>query len=176
MIRIYRWGFVAGAVLTFGAGCQSESERKREQVAFAEDVAREQERLREEAEERKAEEEKLRIRRERDAILKNPGIVLEPDGFEYFDKGIINDYRQLSKMSVMNKSKYALTDIAGEVDWLDSEGQKVGSVPFTLTGSIPAGDTKWFSKAAGTLANGTLQTSAKRIRIRFINAAFVDAQ
>ena len=49
------------------------------------------------------------------------------------------------------------------------------SVPFTLKGSISAGDTKKFTKMDGTLTSGTIQGNAKRIDIRFLRVALVEA-
>jgi hypothetical protein len=119
-------------------------------------------------------EESSRKEREKASIRQDPSRYLESSDLEYFDKGILNDYRQLTRISILNKSNYALRNIAGEVDWVNGEGEKVGSVPFTVKGSIPAGDTKRFSKDAHTLQNGTLQTSAKRARIRFTQAEIVE--
>ncbi|TKD09152.1 hypothetical protein [Polyangium fumosum] len=172
---VVRLSVVVVSVVASGlSGCKSEADHQREQAAFALEVAREQERLRAEEEKRRADAEKEAIQQAKLRILRDPSSVLVADNLGYFDKGIINSYRQLVKMSVLNKSKYALGSIEGEVDWLDDNGHKVGSVPFTLKGSIPAGDTKWFSKDAGTLSNGTLQTNATRTRIRFTRVQLIE--
>lgn len=112
----------------------------------------------------------------RSQLLAQPDQYLESSDFTYYDKGIINDYRQLVGVRVLNKSKYPVTDLQGEVDWIDTDGQKVGSVPFTLKGSIAAGATVSFSEQDHTLSNGTLQASAKRARLRFTSIRIAEAQ
>jgi hypothetical protein len=51
---------------------------------------------------------------ERKQLLAQPDGYLEASDFSYRDKGIINDYRQLIGVRVLNKSKYAVTDLKGE--------------------------------------------------------------
>ncbi len=114
--------------------------------------------------------------RERTQLLTQPDQYLESSDFTYYDKGIINDYRQLVGVRVLNKSKYPVADLQGEVDWVDDDGQKVGSVPFTLRGSIAAGATVRFSEQDKTLSNGTLQASAKRARLRFTSLRIAEAR
>jgi hypothetical protein len=103
-----------------------------------------------------------------------PNNYLEVKHREYYDKGIINDYRTLTSMTVLNRSRHAIHEMSGEVDWLDAQGRKFGSVPFTLKGSIPAGDTKTFTSDAGTLTNGTIQGDAKHAQIRFTRVSVVE--
>jgi len=171
LLQITLVAAVAGLLTT---GCKGEEEQRRETAALAAQIAKEQERLRAEEELRKAEEEKRRLDTEKERVVATPSQFLESSELEYFDKGIINDYRQLTSARVLNKSRFALRDIQGEVDWIDDNGQKVGSVPFFLKGSIPAGDTKHFTKEGGTLINGTLETSANRAKIRFTSVKLVE--
>lgn len=107
-------------------------------------------------------------------LLRAPGQFLEATNLGYYDKGIINDYRQLVKLDVLNRSTLAVQNISGTVDWLDKDGRSVGSLPLSLTGSIAAGDTKTFSKEAGTLRNGTMETSATRALVRFTQVTVVE--
>lgn len=98
---------------------------------------------------------------EKAAIASSPGKYLVATDVRSFDKGIINHYARLVSISVTNRSHFAVTDIAGEVSWLDQSGGSFGSTPFALTGSIPAGDTKVFNASDGTLSSpGTVQGEA----------------
>jgi hypothetical protein len=114
-----------------------------------------------------------RDRQEKLQIMRAPDDALDTSNIVFYDEGIINDYRTLSSVTVLNKSRFALTNLRGEIDWLDGQGAKFGSMPFSITGSIPAGDTKTFTKGAGTLANGTLRGKASKARIRFTSAQLV---
>ena len=139
-------------------GCETEADRQRQAASVAAQL-RAQEMARERA--------------ERSNVLQNPGGVLQTSDLKYFDRGFLNSYRQLTGVTVLNTSKFPLNNLRGEVDWLAEDGAKFGSVPFTLKGSIPAGDTKVFSESNGTLTSGTLQGNAKRARLRFTSVEIV---
>ena len=145
----------------FSVGCETHADRQRQAEAVAAEL-RAQERARERA--------------ERVSVLENPGSVLQTSDLKYFDRGFINSYRQLTGITVLNTSRFALNNVRGEVDWLGADGAKFGSVPFTLKGSIPAGDTKVFSDSSGTLQSGTVQGDAKRATIRFTAVEIVGNQ
>jgi hypothetical protein len=108
-------------------------------------------------------------------LVADPSAYLEASDIGYYDKGIINDYRQVTRMRVMNRSKFPVTSVSGDIDWMDDGGAKVGSMPFSVSGSIAAGDTKLFSTDDGSLTNGTLQASAKRVIVRFTHVTIVEA-
>lgn len=94
--------------------------------------------------------------------------MLETSGLQYYDKGIINDYRQLTGITVLNKARYcAVRSAEGDVTWLDDQGRRYGSTPFTLRRSIPAGGTQRFSTADQTMTSGTLECSGRRAQISF---------
>jgi hypothetical protein len=150
-------------VMLIGA-CTTPQDRKQEQQAAAASAAAAALQL----QQAQQAAEKARLRSQ-------PDLFLQTSNLTYYDKGIINDYRQLTGVTVLNKSKYPVNNLQGEVDWIGSNGAKAGSVPFTLSGSIPAGDTKTFSSAAGTLSNGTLETSASRAAIRFTHVDVVES-
>lgn len=164
-----RHGIVALLILAFaGSACDhsAEDQRQKERAEF--------DRL--SAERARAEEERQRIEQEKLRIRAQPSTYLEPSDLAYYDKGIINDYRQLVGVSVLNKSKYPLRNISGDVEWLDDSGARVGSMPFALKGSIVPGDTKRFTGGDGTLSNGTIQTTAKRARLRFTSVEIVETK
>lgn len=104
---------------------------------------------------------------ERSALISTPGSFLEVSGVQNHDKGIINAYCQLVGVTILNKSHYAVRDLAGEVTWINAQGAALGSIPFTLGGSIPAGGTQTFSTATGTLTSGTLQGKGASAVLKF---------
>lgn len=114
------------------------------------------------------------LARERAALLANPNAYLETSDLINYDKGIINDYRQLVGVTVLNRSHFPVRNMRGDVEWVDDSGARVASMPFTLKGSIAAGDTKKFSQSDGTLSNGTVQSGAKRLRVNFTHIDIVE--
>lgn len=110
---------------------------------------------------------------QRAQVLQNPNGFFDVSEVVYFDKGIINDYRQLSAFTLLNKSPYPLHEMNGTIEWVKDNGESAGSTPFSLKGSIPAGDTKKFSKNDGTLESGTLQSDAANYRLKFEHVAIV---
>ncbi len=124
-----------------------------------------------EAAENVAEEKEAKEKRD---LVNDPARFLEVVDWTYRDDGIINSYRQMATVRVINKSKYAVRDVAGEVDWLDAQDQKLASMPFSLKGSIPAGDTKQFALSDRTLTNGTVKLAAKKGRVRFLSLRLVE--
>jgi hypothetical protein len=166
------------------AAAKAEAEAKvRAEVAAAEAKAKEEEeaqiaaRVRKELEDAAA----AKAKAEADAkeaakkdMAANPDKYLEERDLGFYDKGIINDYRQLSKLTVDNKSAFKITDLKGNVEWLTSDGQAVGSSPFSLNGAIKAGDSETFSTDAGTLTAGTIEGAAFKAKITFTHAKVID--
>lgn len=108
------------------------------------------------------------------ALLRSPSQFLDVSEAEYFDKGIINDYRQLVHLTVLNRSAFAVQNVSGTVDWYNQQGNNVGSIPFTVPGSIASGETKSFSTRDGTLKTETLQTKAKTGKVRITHVDIVE--
>ncbi len=101
--------------------------------------------------------------------------LLETSDLRHYDKGIINDYRQLVGVTVLNTSRYCSVRAAeGDVTWLDAQGRRLGSTPFKLDMSIPAGATQRFSTSAGTLTSGTLEGAGVDARITFTRVDVVE--
>jgi hypothetical protein len=111
---------------------------------------------------------------EKAQVVANPTAFLETSNEAIFDKGIINTYRQLSKVTVLNKSHFALRNIQGSVDWLDESGNTLGSTAVTLAGSIPAGDTKSFSTEDHSMSSTTLQGKAAKYLLKFTHVDIID--
>jgi hypothetical protein len=110
----------------------------------------------------------------RAALLRSPSQFLDVTDAKYFDKGIINDYRQLVDLTILNRSAFAVLNVTGAVDWYDGQGNNVGSIPFSIAGSIASGDTKSFSTREGTLKTETLQTKAKTGKVRVTHVDIVE--
>lgn len=108
------------------------------------------------------------------AATSDPTTVLDLLDSRVYDEGILNDYRTLTKIRLMNRSAYPLRRLSGEVRWFKTSGTYLGSSPFRLSGSIPAGATATFSTRDGTLSCGTIQGNAHRFELRFNAAEIVE--
>jgi hypothetical protein len=91
---------------------------------------------------------------EKIALISTPEKYLETSDYQNTTKGIVNSYGQLVGVTVRNRSHFSVQDLTGNATWSDKRGSALGSVPFTLKGSIPAGATQPFSIKAGTLTSG----------------------
>ena len=156
------------------AGCTSEAEKRAQAEQAAALVRTQAELAALKAKEAAAEEARARREKAKQDLLSNPTAWFEATNVEFFDKGIINTYRELVRVSLMNKSHFAVRDIRGTVQWLSENGDQIASVDFSVPGSIPAGDTKTFSKANGTLSSTTIQTDAKNYRITVTKVVLVE--
>jgi hypothetical protein len=121
-----------------------------------------------------AEAESNRRAQQRNDVLNNPNAFLDVSDIHSFDKGIINDYRQLVGFTVLNKSPFHLKAVKGDVEWLDGKGESIGSTPFTVNGSIPSGDTKKLRTNDGTLSSGTIQGNADKVKLKFTHVEIVE--
>ena len=110
------------------------------------------------------------------ALRGDPTRFLKTSDLGFFDKGIINSYRQLSKLSVLNTSKFSVTGMRGQVDWTDAQGKLIGSTVISLAGALPAGDAKTFSTQDRTLQSGTLQGASTNAAVRFTSVDIVEAK
>jgi hypothetical protein len=108
------------------------------------------------------------------ALRTDPTRFLKARDVGVYDKGIINGYRQLVRVSLLNASAFPVADIRGDVDWIDGTGSRIGSTTFTLTGSIPAGETKGFSTADGSLQSSTLEGNAAAQSVRVTSVTIVE--
>jgi len=168
---------VALALLAMlGAACgQNEGANKREieavaSVAAAKAVAEERARVAAAEADREA-----AIEREKQLVIHDPSTYLEARDIEVFDEGIIRRYREVVKLSVVNKAKWAVQDILGTVDWLDAGGGTLASATLRFKGSIPSGATQTFSMQDGTLSSTTIQSAAPRYRVRFTRVALLQS-
>jgi hypothetical protein len=152
---------LAAALLAFTgiAGCTSQAEKQAEAARIA---ATKQAEVQAAA----AAAEAARKAQAKQALLTNPSNFIEASGAEFFDKGIINTYRELTKVSLMNKAEFPVRSVKGSVEWLDGSGNTIATVAFSVPGSIAAGDSKTFSHSDRTLETTTIQTDAKKYRIK----------
>jgi hypothetical protein len=98
--------------------------------------------------------------------------ALQTSDVQYYDEGIINDYRQLSAVTIRNPKQHcAVIGARGIAMWRDANGHIIGSTTFSLGKSIPAGATVDFSTSNRTLLNSTtIKSSASRVTIAFTTA------
>jgi hypothetical protein len=173
--------FVAAIVVAL-LGCEDEAPRKKkriivEETAEVEQTSDQEARLKQERQQLEREKRELEAResaqraaeqREQQVLQElksNPGKFLRIANHEVRDKGIVNDYRQLSSLTIENQSKHAVKAIRGTVEWIDASGNVAGSTSFSIDGTITAGDTKTFERGRG-LVSGTIQSDGQA-KIRF---------
>jgi hypothetical protein len=155
--------FLVVGVMLSALGCKSETQQQADQQAI----------LRQ-AEEHLKEEKALEEARLKRQILANPNAYLQVSGLNAFDKGILDSYRQLTTMTVMNKTTYPLTAFTGEVHWLSDQNEVREVTIFRLRGSLAPGDTKTFKTADGSLDTGTTESHAHKYEVSFKQVKFVD--
>jgi hypothetical protein len=102
---------------------------------------------------------------ERLNVITNPSMYLDTSELDFDNDA--TDYEQLLAMTVLNKSRFAVHGLEGDVGWFDDEGHRLGSSPFTLAGSIPPHGSVAFSTSDGSMTTGTLRGGALRVAITF---------
>jgi hypothetical protein len=91
---------------------------------------------------------------ERLNLISNPSLYLQTYDREYSgEDGGVGD-RQLTAVTVMNRSHFAVRDLQGDVVWLDGAEQRIGSTPFSLRGTIGPGTVRRFMIAGPVPAGG----------------------
>ncbi len=108
-----------------------------------------------------------------DDVMHNPNACLTATA-RWRDTGFINDYREIYELNVSNRSPFKLSDIAGEVTWVNPDGSTAGTVPFTTKGVVPANGVTLFSYSAGNLSSTKLQTGAQAHQLRFTRAVVAE--
>ncbi len=110
----------------------------------------------------------------------HPNNYLKGEIYEVYNKGIINDYCQLTSLRVINNSPFQLKDVSGRVEWFDENDNFLGSTSFSIAYTIAAeknlfgGCFSVYSTKGRSLTSGTLQGKAKRAKIVFTNASIDD--
>ena len=90
------------------------------------------------------------------------------------DGGIVNTYRSVRKLTVANSSKYIVSGVRADVEFLDDAGRSLGSVPVALTGIIGPGHERTFAVASGDLKSGRLQGKGTTYNIKWTNVAAIE--
>jgi hypothetical protein len=118
---------------------------------------------------------------ERMNLLSNPSLYLSTSGREYdgldaaaAPEGETPSVHQLTEMAVYNSSRFAVRDLAGDVVWLDANDRRLGSSPFSLSGTIGPGQAKRFATSDGTMQSGKLNTGAASVQVVFTHVHVVD--
>jgi multidrug efflux pump subunit AcrA (membrane-fusion protein) len=115
----------------------------------------------------------------RKLVVDNPTLFLIPSDMKYKLGGaltISNSYR-LTSLSLLNKSGFPLNSLKGTVEYVDERnGESIATVPFSLKGSISAGDTKLFGESGGTLSSKMIESGApvKIKELKFTHAEIVE--
>jgi hypothetical protein len=177
-------GWLVGCVALFVlAGCKDEeAEERARQAALAERAALKAEigaeveaaaAAKAAAEKKRAEEERAAARQD---VVSNPAKYLATSGIHYFDKGIINSYRDVDSIVVTNNSSFPVKNLVANLEWSDQAGNPLGSVPATMKGTVAAGESKTFTTASGTLQTRTLAGAGVNVRVTWSSVSLADAK
>jgi hypothetical protein len=109
---------------------------------------------------------------ERLNVISNPSMYLDTSGLEFDDDAI--DYEQLLAMTVLNKSRFVVNALEGDIGWFDDEGHRLGSSRFTLSGPVAAHGSQTFSTSDGSLTSGKLNGGALSVAITFTHVKVGD--
>jgi hypothetical protein len=113
---------------------------------------------------------------ERMNLLTNPNLYLPTSDREYEGEYGDDTDHQVTSMVVNNTSHFAVGELAGDVVWFDDQDRRLGSTPFSLVGSIPAGQAKRFSVSDATLQSGKLHGVAGAVQVVFAHLKLVDPE
>jgi len=108
-------------------------------------------------------------------VVDHPERVLEADNLETAGGGA----RRLTSVSITNKSKYAVTDVRGTLDFRGggNPDEVMAKVPIALSGSIGPGASMVFSEREHTLTGVAIKlaSAASRVTFTVVGVASVDA-
>jgi hypothetical protein len=162
---------VVGVLLALALGaCQSKQEQQKMMAdAYAQGEAKAKADA-EAAARAKAE----RLAKERANFLANPSqfLTASADGTE--GAGFLWADTNLASVTVFNKSRFPAANISGMTDWLNGSGGLVSSTPFSLSGSVPPGQSETFTTAAGTLRSNRSSGRAAQVRLKVTSVTTID--
>jgi hypothetical protein len=104
-------------------------------------------------------------------LLTNPSLFLPTTDREWADTD-----QQLTSMVVSNTSHFAVAELTGDVVWFDDQERRLGSTPFSLSGSIAGGQSKRFSTGDGSMQSGKLHSIAGAVQVVFTHVKVVDGE
>jgi hypothetical protein len=123
------------------AKTQAELGAMKAQMAAAEEARKAEEEARK-AKAAAEEAERARVTAGETSSAQEPECVHRGRGCPVLQQGIINTYRELTTVSLMNKSKFAVRDVRGTIHWFNEGGGEAAgvefSVPVSIGRSVPA--------------------------------------
>jgi hypothetical protein len=78
--------------------------------------------------------------------------------------------RRLATIDVHNASVWTVSELRGEVSWLDGDGRPAGATAFSLAGAVGPGASERFTAEDGTLSSEVYDGDAPRFRVRLRSA------
>jgi hypothetical protein len=88
--------------------------------------------------------------------------------------GLLNKTTQLTGLTVLNASRFALMDVQGTVTWVDGAGNALPTTTqIALSGSIVPGATAALTLGAGIQTSGTIGGKGSPQQITFTHATIV---
>jgi hypothetical protein len=113
---------------------------------------------------------------ERMNLLTNPSLYLSTSERETTvdDEDVAAGEAQLLSIAVYNSSHFTVTDLGGDVLWVDEQERRVGSTPFSFRGSIAPNGAKRFSTGDGSMSSGKLKKAAAAAQLVFTHVRVVD--
>jgi hypothetical protein len=109
-------------------------------------------------------------------LLTNPSLFLPSGDREYEGEDGGDTDHQLTSMVVSNTSHFAVAELTGDVVWFDDQDKRIGSTPFSLSGSIAAGQSKRFSTGDGSMQSGKLHGIAGAVQVVFTHVKVVGGE
>ena len=98
----------------------------------------------------------------------HPNRFIQMEQWNSFDKGIINDYTEVTEVKMTNSSSFDVRDITGEFTYMSKQKEVMATVPIKLEGELRAGETKELKASTRTISGkahgGTLTVKSVTVR------------
>lgn len=98
---------------------------------------------------------------EREELSSNPSKFISSISVSIANRGIINNYSRARDVKLENRSRFAVTDMQGMVEYRTSDGRLVGSAPIKIEGTLLGGQTSTLSASAGEVSGGSDSSASK---------------
>ncbi len=111
---------------------------------------------------------KLKAREEAKAsLMANLARYIQGGKWKSRDKGIINDYTRATAIEFSNQSEFDITDLEGQITYIDKGGKVLATVPFTAKGELRANAQAELKVDAGEISGKapTARFEVKKVRI-----------
>jgi hypothetical protein len=107
----------------------------------------------------------------RSQVQLHPEKYLEASSPQSVTRGLLNETSQLTAVTVLNTSRFALTGLQGMVTWVDASGNVLPvSTQLVLDGSIAAGASATFALGKGITMSGAIIGKGTPKEIMFTTA------